>query len=434
MSGIPVLSYRRAGAKRSREQGSWGGAAGKSARSYLTHCAIATQSRRAHPPVSRLYRGPGALLLSAFLLASGAAAGAESAVPPAPTSTSTSAPAREPSQEPAKEPAQDKVSASKAHIIGTDITPQFDALYNGPDAKALLSARQKAALQRYDVLLVPGFLTGFYLQIGKFVERTIDKKDVLNYLREAHEALGELGLKTEQVFLDREQFNTQASVAVNAERIAQAIQRSAEKGKRVILVSHSKGGNDVLAALLKLQRERKLSQVAGWVSVQAGFMGTPIADQIMDNEALRTGAKLFIEGLGGTIESLSDMTSAACKKTLADHAQETRKLIKSVPIISFASWKPRPDDFQLLHPDTILAQTRDLMASHGLNNDGLVPMTSAVLPGSAYVAKLGIDHSEVAMANQPPVLASKVDRKKFLNILLAMLLKRLPGTAGQRQK
>lgn len=356
-------------------------------------------------------------MLTACLLAASAAAGAESATAAAPQAG-----------------AEAQVSAPKPHIDGTDITAQFNALYDGPAHRALLGAQQKAALQRYDVLLVPGFLTGFYLQIGKFIEQTIDKKDVLNYLREAHEALGELGVKTEQLFLDRQQFNTQASVAVNAARIVQAVQSSAAKGRRVILISHSKGGNDVLAALLKLQSERKLGQVAGWISVQAGFAGTPIADEIMGNEALSKGAKLFIEGLGGTIDSLSDMTSEACKKTLADHAPELRKLTKSLPIISFASWKPKPQDFQTLHPDTILAQTRDLMVSRGLNNDGLVPTTSAVLPGTAYIAKLGVDHSEVAMANQPPVLASKLDRKKFLNVLLALMLKRLPGPSSQRHK
>lgn len=381
------------------------------ARADLTQRAGMPQARRVHPRFSPGGRGLSALLAAALaLLVEQPRAGADSA-------------------------AQAWVSASKAHIQGKDITGEFNALYEGTSDKqkdrALLSAEQKAALKRYDVLLVPGFLTGFYLQIGKFIERTIDKKDVLNYLREAHEALDELGVQTEQVFLNRQTFNTQASAAENAQRIVETIGASAATGRRVILISHSKGGNDVLAALLALQRQRKLHQVAGWVSVQAGFAGSPIADEIAGNEALRKGAKLFIEELGGTIQSLDDMTSPVCQKVLHDHRQEIRRLVKSLPIISFASWKPKPEDFQALHPDTILAQTRDLMASHGLNNDGLVPTASAVLPGSEYIAKLGVDHSEVAMANQPPVLASKLDRKRFLNVLLALILKRLPG-AGQR--
>lgn len=385
------------------------------ARADLTHCAHAPQARRAHPLFSPRVKGLCALFAAALaMLVEQPRAGADSA-------------------------AQAWVSASKAHIQGKDITGEFNALYGEPEKdkdkdRPLLSAQEKAALQRYDVLLVPGFLTGFYLQIGKFIERTIDKKDVLNYLREAHEALGELGVQTEQVFLNRQTFNTQASVAENAKRIVEAIAASAAKRRRVILVSHSKGGNDVLAALLTLQRQHKLHQVAGWVSVQAGFAGSPIADEIVDNEALRKGAKLFIEELGGTIQSLDDMTSAACQKVLSDHRQDIRRLVKSLPIISFASWKPKPEDAQTLHPDTILAQTRDLMASHGLNNDGLVPTASAVLPGSSYIAKLGIDHSEVAMANQPPVLASKLDRKRFLDVLLALILKRLPGAVQRPQQ
>src|SRR4051812_42620969 len=110
MPRIPVLSYRRAGAKRRGCQGLSGALAGKSARSYLTHCAAMTQSRRAHPRFTGLFRGCWALLLAALLLGTGAAQGAESA-------------------------AASKVSAPKAHIHGTDITAQFNALYNGPEAK-----------------------------------------------------------------------------------------------------------------------------------------------------------------------------------------------------------------------------------------------------------------------------------------------------------
>ena len=50
------------------------------------------------------------------------------------------------------------------------------------------------------------------------------------------------------------QFNTQSSVAMNAERIVRAVKESAAAGKKVILISHSKGGNDTLAALLLMQK------------------------------------------------------------------------------------------------------------------------------------------------------------------------------------
>lgn len=306
-----------------------------------------------------------------------------------------------------------------------DLTAEFNALYDRPEAE-VLSTKQRKELRGYTVLLVPGIVTSLYLRIGDFVKEAFDKKDLLDYLREAQEALKELGQDGAQGLLDRNEFNTQQTVAVNAERIAREVRRAAAAGKRVLLISHSKGGNDTLAALLLLQREKALRGVVGWISIQGVFRGTPVADEIMQSQILRTGAKLGLEQLGGTLDSLGDITTATSERFLSQHEREIQKLARSLPILSFASYKPKPADPKLLHPDTLLVPTRELLLKRGMENDGLIPAKSALLPHTRFILKDGIDHAETCMTNQPPVAASAVDRKKLAKVLMAMLLSRLP--------
>lgn len=117
----------------------------------------------------------------------------------------------------------------------------------------------------------------------------------------------------------------------------------------------------------------------------------------------------------------------------AQHEKEIRQLVRAAPILSFLSWKPRPREPQLLHPDTLLVATRDRMEAQGLKNDGLIPRKNALLPGTEYVALAYIDHAEPAMNEPAPVIPSKLDRKKLTWALLALLLERLePRGAAAR--
>ncbi|MFO0575116.1 MAG: hypothetical protein U1A78_14095 [Polyangia bacterium] len=323
----------------------------------------------------------------------------------------------------------------RASLPGTDVTDAYDALYGQAEGERFPPQR-RARLSRYQAILVPGWLTHLYLRVGKFVEGALDKEGVLNYLEDEQQALSELGLPAEQPLLDRKQFNTQQTIAVNAQRIVRAVLDAAAKakGRQVILISHSKGGNDVLAALLALQRAGKLRHVAGWISIQSVFLGSPVADVIMESAALHKAADVFLKPLGGTVDSIRDISSPACARFLAENKRDLARLVRGLPIVSFASWKPRPEDFRLTSPDSILATTRDLMAGKGLLSDGLVPAKNAVLADTAFVAKLGLDHSETAMQNQPPVQPSRLDRKRFTQALLALLLERIDKRAAPEKQ
>lgn len=310
-------------------------------------------------------------------------------------------------------------------VEGTDLTSEFTSLYERSGPATLPTAAQKELLRGYDVLLVPGFLTSLYMDIGHFVKETFAKRDVLDYLQDEKEALREMGVDTDQVLLDKKEFNTLGSVAENAERIVRAVEKSAYRHKRVILISHSKGGNDVLAALLLLQQKKSLGQVGGWLSVQGVLLGTPIADEIMKSDTLRKSAQVAIEKLGGKLASLGDITSDTSQRFIKEHEGEIGTLVKDLPIMSFASYKPKPADFSLLRPDSLLSTTRDLMADKGMVSDGLVPTKNAILARTFYIAQPGLDHAETAMNNQPPVQASHLDRKRFTRTLLSMMLDRI---------
>ncbi len=305
-------------------------------------------------------------------------------------------------------------------VTGTNVTAAYREKYDQAE-KTLFPAKLKARLRSYRVVVVPGFVTGFYMQISQIAKDTFKKDDFLDYLQEPAATVKELGLGDHQELLDKEQFNTQSSVQKNAERIVRAVKEAAASGKKVILMSHSKGGNDVLAALLLMQKEGTVKKVSGWISVQGGFFGSPVADEALNNKATRAAAKLFLEQSGGSLDSLIDSASPACEKYMAENAAAITKLVKTIPTLSFASWKPKPRETQLLHPDTILTVARNFMEEKGLKNDGLVPTKNAIVPGSHYIAKAGIDHAEPAMRSPAPVIPGKLDRKKFTEVLIAML-------------
>lgn len=316
---------------------------------------------------------------------------------------------------------------------GRNRTAEFRAKYR-QETSALFSPKQRELLGRHRVILVPGFLTALYLQLSEAAKDTFAKEGFLDYLSSQNEALKDLGLTDAQEFLDDKKYNTQGTVAENAQRIAQAVKAAAAAGKRVILISHSKGGNDTLAALLLLQKSGDLRGVAGWLSLQSGFFGSPVADEAMQRPMLRQAAKLFLAQAGGSLDALSDSTSEKTRKFMDANARALRQLVKTVPILCFASWKDKPSDAQVLHPDSILFTTRNKMAEQRLRNDGLIPLKNAVLPGTNYVAASGIDHAEIVMNNPSPVLPSRVDRKKFTTVLLAMLIDQIAKTSAPKER
>jgi hypothetical protein len=120
-------------------------------------------------------------------------------------------------------------------------------------------------------------------------------------------------------------FDTSESVEHNAAAILRYL-RSADK--QIVIVSHSKGGVDTLAALLDAP-ELWGSTVVGWVALQAPFYGSPVADP-----APSAINALLLSAVGGNGQSIDDLKTETRAPYMAANAERIADLTASIPIIS----------------------------------------------------------------------------------------------------
>lgn len=180
------------------------------------------------------------------------------------------------------------------------------------------------------------------------------------------------------------------SIQENGELIRKQIMNAP---KPVLLVTHSKGSIDSLEALIDHPDVRR--KTAGWVSIQGSFLGSPVADWVLNNSVLSDLAFHLLEEIGGTRESLKQLGTERRNEYTRKHREGIETVRRDVPMISFTSYKSE-DSQGFLDPDeldTILEPFRDAIVKHrGLKNDGLMPWKFSILPGSRYIKIKGVDH------------------------------------------
>ncbi len=160
------------------------------------------------------------------------------------------------------------------------------------------------ALPRIDLPIEQGRFMSFYTQMRDFNEK---------------------GIPYRNVSLMSDTFNTSQSVAHNAAAIRALLLQT---DKKVILVTHSKGGLDTLHALL--DAPELWGKVIGWVALQSPFYGSPLADS---TSSPVDGALLQALG-GGDAQALRDLKVQTRAKYMQDHKGEIRKLTRSIPVIA----------------------------------------------------------------------------------------------------
>lgn len=286
-----------------------------------------------------------------------------------------------------------------------NLTPEYKSL----DENSPLTTEEKKILQKHKILLILGFLSnsimnasdyfkGFDFKVGDYFE------DQVAFLKENGCESGVVGIESEETPL------------FNSKLIIKAIKEST---KPVIFVSHSKGGVDILVALLKLRNDDPdtlLSKVKGWISIQSAFKGSPIADLVLGS-IFADDIKWLLEELGGSEKVLESLSVDKRKIYLKVNRVEIASIVKMVPLISFASWK---EDVGL-EIDTLLEPSRDLMSVLGYDSDGVVDVESQILPGSDFVKIEGVDHIASVMSYG----LIDFDRKSSLQKLLKLLLKKI---------
>jgi alpha-beta hydrolase superfamily lysophospholipase len=170
---------------------------------------------------------------------------------------------------------------------------------------------------------------------------------------------------------------TAAPVEENAGRLAEAILADPEP---CLLVAHSKGGLEALSALL---RPGVAAHCTGFVALQSPFHGSPLADAVLHIPALHGAARGLAQLLGaGDGTGLVDLTSAARATWMEHHAGDIALLTASLPVLCVGSQVRRET---AVGPDRRYLPLAEWLERRGAGaNDGMVPVSSALLEGARH--------------------------------------------------
>lgn len=308
-----------------------------------------------------------------------------------------------PSAPAAFEAVTESAPVQPARISGSDVTAEYLTAFAGADAA--FKSRIADDLKEYKILLVPGLFSNIDKTrlplVGRFCS-----PDAKPRFEEQMAMLKEMGIEFERL-----EMKSESSIQVDAAIVSAAIKASA---KPVIIFGSSKAGLDVLEALVA--EKALLAKVRGVIMLQAPFLGTPVVDGLMSpRPADRLISNLLLD-LGGSRQSLLDLTVSDREIYMRDNAGAIAGITAAVPVLSVATWMDPAEKGE----DTSLKLLRNIMLKRGMKNDGLVPVDSAILPGSDYIMLAGVDHG----AATSPTKKIAFDRVNFTKAVLAMILSR----------
>ncbi len=182
---------------------------------------------------------------------------------------------------------------------------------------------------------------------------------------------------------------TAASVSANAARIRAALLADA---RPALVIAHSKGGLEALAALLD---PAAAARCAAFVAFQSPFAGTPVADAVANSRALHGLASAGFRALGiGGGEGLRDLTTPVRAAWMRAHAEAVAKLVERLPVVTAATALDNgaPGGGR----DRAYGVAARWLERRAGPNDGLVPVSSALLPGARHSVQPGGHVSLVA--------------------------------------
>jgi hypothetical protein len=236
----------------------------------------------------------------------------------------------------------------------TDIKERFLRYATSPEAGELPTAP-------YVVVFVPGLFYQTHLET---------KGD----LRDAERLVQSLGMATDRVAVADAD-----TVEANARRIAEFLVNRPDDGRKLILVSASMGGPEVLYALGKLVPPPAAERVRAWVSIGGVLRGSPVADRYLDPPRSWFAA---VAGwwMGFPCDMVASLSTTRSLARLAETAI--------------------PSHIKILHyvavplTGTVTKEVRDpfeVMQAYG-PSDGLTLLTDELLPGGVVIADVGLDH------------------------------------------
>lgn len=204
------------------------------------------------------------------------------------------------------------------------------------------------------------------------------------------------------------------------EMIQNAIRRSP---RCVVLMGHSKGGVDILDALVSLREGGEIDtfeKVVGFLPVQSPLQGTPHADgggraRVFDDQSGESTTTFQ-----SIVNNMSFLSTTERLAWLDEHRESIEQINDRITTISFGSYLYRTQTSL----STIFAiMMRPTLWASGELNDGLVAYRGTGLPGSARVVEPGIDHVSTAM--RLPVPQTPYDQDAFFFALLKLQVERM---------
>lgn len=261
---------------------------------------------------------------------------------------------------------------------------------------AFLRVAQRIRASRF--VFVPGVLSGAALRASRV--------RLAEYLTNQVRHLRDQGFDADIADVD-----TGGSVARNGARLADVLLRD---HRPTWVISHSKGGLDVLDALIKEPELQRL--VDGWISFQSPFLGSPVADAACGSTRARrvTGAALKL--IGADAQAIGDLRTDRRARYMDEHATRIAQVAASVPTMCIATVSGSKRGLSLM-PEW---PTTRWMDGLGLENDGLVPFNAAVLPGARFVKLAGLVHGQAA--TQHILSGCGIDHVDLLKALVALML------------
>jgi hypothetical protein len=169
---------------------------------------------------------------------------------------------------------------------------------------------------------------------------------------------------------------TAAAVADNAHRIAEVL---CQDERPAVVIAHSKGGLETLTALMN---RRAAQRCAAFIAIQSPFLGSPVADFLVAAAPLHATVKGSLRLLrAGSGAGLHDLTTAVRQTWMERHRDQVAGLVENIPMVCCATAVSK----STIGPDRrYLALARWIERQGFGPNDGMVPVGSALLPGTRH--------------------------------------------------
>lgn len=173
--------------------------------------------------------------------------------------------------------------------------------------------------------------------------------------------------------------NEVGTVEENAMIITQELRKLMSTGKKIIVVSASKGGLDLYYSLGYLLNESETENIRAWVSIGGTLNGSPIADKYQKGFR-KLYAKIILRFIGARYGLVRDLGTSA--------SAERNKKIKLPDNILTIHYVGAPLEYQLnKEVKKLYAQLSKLGP-----NDGLTTLIDELTDNGIVITELGLDH------------------------------------------